>query len=305
MRVPEARWAKRALGRCHRANARARSAWPVRRFQLRYAADVIQLFLPQAELRGVVECAVVVQRAARSVSRFPAMPRAMLTLASEAGGAAAVSFHAMSTRAVTHTHVQPVRALGLVLPPDTGGRLLGMSTGALVDCTLPWAEIAGAAETSRLDDELHQAINEQGRLAALQASLQRVLSRGPERVRRSRADDLQAMCVAVGRDGAQAAKALGLGERQLERRCRAHLGMTPKQMQRITRLHGLLSGAMRLQRVPGADAALAAGYFDQSHLARDARLLTGSTLRELLQDAHADGAWWALGTQRLLARRHG
>ena len=73
-------------------------------------------------IRGVVECAVVVRRAAGSLSRFPAMPRAMLTLASDAGGAAAVGFHAMSTRAVTHTHVQAVCALGLVLPPETGGR---------------------------------------------------------------------------------------------------------------------------------------------------------------------------------------
>ena len=262
----------------------------------------MQLFLPPTELHGVVECAIVVRRAAGSLSRFPAMPRAMLTLAPATGGAAAVSFHAMSTRAATHEHAEPLRALGLVLPPDTAARLLGMSTGALVDATLPWAEVAGLCETRRLDDALQRATDDPARLAALQSSLERVLSRGPERVRRARAEALQRLCHAVGHQGARAATDLGLGERQLERRCRALLGLTPKQMQRITRLHGLLSDALHRQRPPDVDAALQAGYYDQSHLARDTRLLTGTTLRELLLQAHADGAWWPLGTQRLLAR---
>lgn len=263
----------------------------------------MQLFLPRTELRDVVECAIVVERAAGSLSRFPAMPRAMLTLVPGVDGAAAVSFHALSTRAATHAHAQPLRALGLVLPPDTAARLLGMSTGAVVDATLPWADVSGAAEAARLDDAVQQAGDDRARLAALQSSLQRVLARGPERVQRARAEALRRLCLAVGGQGARAAAALALGERQLERRCQALLGLRPKQLQRITRLHGLLSDALRQQRLPDADAALAAGYYDQSHLARDARLLTGATLRELLQQAHADGAWWPLGTQRLLAGR--
>jgi methylphosphotriester-DNA--protein-cysteine methyltransferase len=113
------------------------------------------------------------------------------------------------------------------------------------------------------------------------------------------------LCVAVSREGARAASALGVGERQLERRCRALLGLTPKQMQRMARMHGLLSTALRQQKLPDAEAALAAGFYDQSHLARETRLLTGATLRELLQEAHADGAWWPLATQRLMARRMG
>lgn len=262
----------------------------------------MRLLLPQADLRGTVECAVVVRRAAGSSTRFPAMPRAMLTLAPAGGGVAAVGFHTMSTRATAHAHPQPLHALGLVLPPDTAARLLGPASGALVDAVLPWAEIAGPAEAARLDDALLRAGDDTARLAALQASLRRVLSRGPQRVQRARADALQRLCAVVGRDGTRAAADLGLGERQLERRCRALLGVSPKQLQRLTRLHGLLSDALRRQRLPDADAALAAGYYDQSHLARDARLLTGSPLRELLQQAHADGPWWPLATPRLLAR---
>ena len=52
----------------------------------------MQLLLPPIDLRDAVECAIVVERAAGSLSRFPAMPRAMLTLAPGATGAWAVSF---------------------------------------------------------------------------------------------------------------------------------------------------------------------------------------------------------------------
>jgi AraC-like DNA-binding protein len=263
---------------------------------------MLQLCLPPPELHGDIECAIVVERAAGSLSRFPAMPRAMLTLAPVHGGAAAVSFHAMSTRAATHRHPQPLRALGLVLPPHTAARLLGMSTGALVDATLPWAAMVGPTEAAWLDDALQQAGSDRARLQALQSSLSGALARGPQRVQRARAEALQRLCHAVGHQGARAATELGLGERQLQRRCQALLGLTPKQMQRITRWHALLSGALRQQRMPGADAALAAGYYDQSHLARDAQRLAGAPLRELLCQAHAGGDWWPLGTQRLLAR---
>ncbi len=266
---------------------------------------MVQLFLPRAELRSVIECGIVVQRAAGSLSRFPAMPRAMLTLTSSVGGAAAVNFHALSTHAVTHAHAASLHAVGLVLPPVTASRLLGMSTGALVDASLPWAELAGRPEAARLDDELHRAPGDLARLAALQSSLMRTLARGAERVQRARAEQLQRLCVAVSRDGPRAASALGTSERQLERRCRALLGLAPKRLQRIARFHGLLSDALRRHRAPGADDALAAGFYDQSHLSRDTRLLTGATLRELLQEAHADGAWWPLATQRLTAQRMG
>lgn len=262
----------------------------------------MQLFLPQTDLRDAVECAVIVQRAAGSTSCFPAMPRAMLTVALAGDSLTTVGFHAMATRAAVHVHNEPLHALGLVLQPHTAARVLGISTGALVDATLPWAELAGASEAARLDHALQQARSDAVRLQALQSSLRRVLARGPERVQRARADSLQQLCWAVGHQGVQAARILGLGERQLERRCRAVLGMTPKQMQRITRWHGLLSGVLHRQQLPDAGAALASGYYDQSHLARESRQLSGTTMRELLRQAHDGTAWWALEAPRLQDR---
>ena len=126
-----------------------------------------------------------------------------------------------------------------------------------------------------------------------------MLAHEPDRAGRRRAALLQRLCLDVVRNGVRAAASLGMSERQLERHCRAWLGLSPKRLQRLTRFHAMLADAARRGRLPAADTALAAGYYDQSHLARDVRLLTGTSLRHLLRQAHADGAWWPLATQRL------
>lgn len=262
------------------------------------------MLAPAADLAGLVERGIVLQQPrAHSSSRFPAMSRAMLTLGADAGGAPDVQLHAPGTRPRAFEHAQPFEALGLVLPATTAACLLGPSTGVVVDAVLPWAAVAGEAESRRVVDAL--SVVARGPVAerplrslqVLQASLRRVLARGPERVHDARAEALQQLGHAVAQHGARAAGRLGLGERQLERRCRAWLGLGPKQLQRMTRFSAVLAEAVRRQRVPDADAALAWGYCDQSHLARDARQLAGAPLRELLAGAHADGAWWPLATQ--------
>lgn len=232
----------------------------------------------------------------------------MLTLGTDECGALVVQLHAPGTRPRWFEHAQPFEALGLVLPATTAARLLGPSAGVAVDAALPWEAVAGAAEARRLLDALHADLRSGPdapalpwralrSLMLLQASLRRVLARGPERVRDARALALQQLGHAVAEQGVRAAATLGLGERQLERRCRAWLGLGPKQLQRTTRFSRLLAEAVRQRRLPDADMALAAGYCDQSHLAREARQLAGAPLREVLAGAHADGAWWPLATQ--------
>lgn len=255
---------------------------------------------PAPDLVDAVEAAIAVdQPAGTSVSRFPAMPRAMIT---SVRGTDAVEFHALSTRPVRHVHGRPFEAFGLVLPPQTAARLMGPSTGARVDATLPWTELAGASEATRLVEEIARADCHAARLRALQDSLRRVLARGPERVRRARADSLQRLCATVGLQGPKAAVDLGIGERQLERHCRAMLGMAPKPFHRLVRFHAALAACVARQRLPDAEAALAAGYCDQSHLARESRRLAGVPLRELLSGAREGDAWWALSTRRQAVR---
>jgi hypothetical protein len=168
---------------------------------------MLHLAKPAADLEGLAEAGIVVrQRARTSVSRFPAMPRAMLTVGP---GAAQVDFVAMRTQPVRHVHHQPFEAAGLVLSPCAAARLMGPSTAALVDAVLPWEQLAGPHEAARLADALRQAPTGGARLQLLQDSVPRVLSREPERVQRGRSLALQRLCQAVGLQGAQAALAAG------------------------------------------------------------------------------------------------
>jgi AraC-like DNA-binding protein len=72
-------------------------------------------------------------------------------------------------------------------------------------------------------------------------------------------------------------EALGVGSRQLERRFREAVGLTPKVLCRISRMRHAVALLQARPATPGADLALAAGYFDQAHLVREFRALTGLT----------------------------
>ncbi|ATB38570.1 AraC family transcriptional regulator [Cystobacter fuscus] len=68
---------------------------------------------------------------------------------------------------------------------------------------------------------------------------------------------------------------LGVGARQLERRFRATVGLSPKVLCRIARMQHATELLERWPDVGGAELALAAGYYDQAHLGKEFRALTG------------------------------
>ncbi len=68
----------------------------------------------------------------------------------------------------------------------------------------------------------------------------------------------------------ETAHALGVSSRHLRRLLLEHTGLGPKQHQRIRRLRRFLDDDSKL-----ADAAVAAGYADQSHLTREVTRLCG------------------------------
>lgn len=72
----------------------------------------------------------------------------------------------------------------------------------------------------------------------------------------------------------------GISERQLRRIFRAWVGVSPKQALRIARFQSTL-GRIASRPTATAHVAADAGYFDQSHLARDAGLLVQATPGQL------------------------
>ncbi|MFO0747938.1 MAG: helix-turn-helix domain-containing protein [Myxococcota bacterium] len=72
----------------------------------------------------------------------------------------------------------------------------------------------------------------------------------------------------------------GYSDKQLARLFREHVGVGPKRFARFVRLQHVLRAADARPHASWADLALAHGYCDQAHLARDVRDLTGLTPSE-------------------------
>ena len=267
---------------------------------------MLQVFRPPPDAARWIEAAVVIRLgSALGVSHFPAMPHAMLTmrLVSVARHSAArgvlcrpITFHTLSTEPAAYTHAGEITAMGLLVRPAAAACLLGHATGAVVNQVLAWETLAGGHEAIRAEDEVDGSHTDIGRLQALMASFRRTMAA----VSHGRDAGYARLCNAIGLHGARAGEQLGLGRRQLERHSQAVLGVAPKQFQRLTRFHGALSMAVADGASRMAELAVEAGFYDQSHLARDARELGGASMGHLLSAARPDSTWWPLASRRSL-----
>lgn len=267
---------------------------------------MMQVLPPPADLRPWIDGIVSVRAPAQlPCSWFPALPHAMLSVRVQGRvrdardllhPLPAATFHTLSTAPTRFLHDGAVQAVGLLVRPEAAACLLGASTGVLIDQVLPWAALVGEAEAARLEDEALSAPDPARQVEALLGSFRRALGRGVHAARRPA---LALLCEAVAGAGAGAAAGLGIGERQLERRFLAGLGLPPKLFHRLARLHRTLGAALGGE-AQGAALALDAGYYDQSHLARELRQLAGAPLRQLLAEAHPDSPRWTLASGRQL-----
>lgn len=165
---------------------------------------------------------------------------------------------------------------GVKLWPDAAGPLLGLSPATLLDRVEPLALHAPA-----LADPLSRALNECPDLAAAGAALLASLrppgpgGQEPDPVVR-RAVSLIVAEAGQGSISGLAGR-LGLGHRQLQRRFREAVGLTPKQFARVRRLRASLAGALDANPNSWAGLAARSGFADQAHLAREIARLTGLT----------------------------
>jgi AraC-like DNA-binding protein len=104
-----------------------------------------------------------------------------------------------------------------------------------------------------------------GRPAASPAAAVRVSGSGADR---------------VGAGVAELARAVGVSERQLHRRCLDAFGYGPKMLDRVLWMNVALERAR--SGVGLADVAVSHGYADQAHFSRDVKALTGLPPRILL-----------------------
>jgi AraC-like DNA-binding protein len=187
------------------------------------------------------------------------------------------------TRSWSERHPPGTTAVGVAFHPAMGPPLLHVAADEIRDARVGLADLWGDRDADELAERVAAHTDDRGRTAELEGAVRR-LARSAlpvDHVARWVAGRLNQPCPVPVRD---LARATGLSERQLHRRCTAAFGYGPAVLARILRLRRVLRIA-RAGRgpLPLAGLAATAGYYDQQHLARDVRTIMGTTPTELLR----------------------
>lgn len=187
-------------------------------------------------------------------------------------------------RALVLRPTGPVGLIGARLRPEGAAALLGESVGALAGTSARledlWPRVA-----AEIEDRVYAA----GDLLVALEELETCLVRRAAAARLPHAGLARAVVLARATSGAvdvaRLAVAAGTSSRQLQRRFRSDVGLSPKRFLRVLRVHR----AARLLREGGrhVDVALACGYFDEAHLHRDFRDVAGAPPGRWLAADHA------------------
>ncbi len=169
-----------------------------------------------------------------------------------------------------------MEGLSLTLTPAASMTVLGVPVGEIAGRAVPLSGLWGAP-AGVLAERLHATGHDHERGALLWACLRARLAGRDDRAPPAL---LHAVAGATQRAPGRVrdcAAALGVGERRLQQLCRDHLGLGPRSIGRLHRLHGLLRALRSVARPHWATLALDHGYCDQAHLAREFQHFTGLT----------------------------
>lgn len=182
-----------------------------------------------------------------------------------------------------------LRCVGLQLQPAGTIAVLRQSPVSLPHQFADAADVFGRSWTL-LEEKMHATTGASACLALLTAFVRERLRLDIHRDRVHRAGRLQQAALRL----VSTQEAVGLATRQFERVFSDTFGLRPKLFQRVGRMENLLRDALRSGRTD-AGLALQHGYYDQSHMARDLRLMVGVPLRTLVQSIRdPDSEHWAL-----------
>ena len=172
-------------------------------------------------------------------------------------------------------------SMGVVFRPAVAGPLLGMAAHEFARSHAPLAAAWGP-----LGAAFRDSLREAGTADARFALAERWLTPLAERTRRSAAITFAVERIARTNGGcavSQLAADVGWSERHFSTVFSREVGLGPKQFGRVRRFQALLALLERQQRTTWADAAAACGYFDQSHLVREFRAISGCSPNEYLR----------------------
>jgi AraC-like DNA-binding protein len=186
----------------------------------------------------------------------------------------------------------------VALRPLGARALLGLPAGELADIDVPAEAVLGGV-CAELRDRVRAAAGWPERFAVLDEILLRLASTSPEV-----APEVSWAWHQLLREGgtvrvAALAAEAGWSGRHLTNRFRAEIGLTPKAAARVIRFDRARHLLVRQLTATGsdtrlADLAVACGYFDQAHLAREFRALAGCPPSQWLAEEFRNvqaGAW--------------
>jgi AraC-like DNA-binding protein len=177
--------------------------------------------------------------------------------------------------------------VGVRLRPGVLGGLVGMPADELVDQDIAGTDIW--RDLARLTDRLGEAATPRAALDRLQSFVARSAGEPDPLVNEA----VRNLMPWHGSRTAALPALLSISERQLRRRCRAAVGVGPKELHRILRFQGFHARVLASVAQQGAaDVDLArwaveTGYHDQAHLSRECRRISGVTPGEFLAQSRA------------------
>jgi AraC-like DNA-binding protein len=172
--------------------------------------------------------------------------------------------------------------LHIELPALAGYRLFGLPVADLSDQLVDLQAVLGTG-TAELIERFVSASTWTERFAVLRTTLVRQMARGPQPTP-AVAWVWQQLSATHGSTRIdQLVRTAGVSHRHLTARFREEVGMTPKAFARVLRFQRSLA-LLRQDGASLASVAEAAGYYDQSHLNRDFRVMAGASPRAFLRD---------------------
>lgn len=182
-----------------------------------------------------------------------------------------------NSRAIRVRVKGPFSVASFAVRPSAWPALFSVPASGVADRILPLSEVWDATVAREMEREVMSSSNDDVHVAAMTKAVERQM----DIVGLHRIDPIVASFEAIARNDStkrveEAAQLLGLSARQLERRCLAGFGLSPKAVLQRCRFLDMASAMRGLSNADEKELA-ALRYFDQSHLNREFRRYTGMT----------------------------
>lgn len=171
----------------------------------------------------------------------------------------------------------PFSVASFAIRPSAWPALFSTPAGEVADLVMPLSDLWGKQIADTMEEAVLAATSDSQSVAAMTDAIDQQL----EQVGVNQIDAAVAAFESIARNDStirveEAARLLGMSSRQLERRCMAGFGLSPKAVLQRCRFLDMASAMRGLSNVDETELA-ALRYFDQSHLNREFRRYTGMT----------------------------